>query len=156
MLTVWISDKRSSTITLLSPLWWLMLEAIHKVREIMIRKVITASPETRLTGVAKLMRKNRIGSVIITKSSKPIGILTESDFIKLVARGCDMKTASAEEYMTRNVITCDPSITVIDALMIMREERIRHLPVVKRAKLVGVLSIRDLIAAMQFSSFYLI
>jgi CBS domain-containing protein len=122
----------------------------------MVRKVITAKPATTLTEIARLMRKNRIGSVIIVKNRKPAGILTESDFIKLVARGTDMKNAVAEDFMNRNVVTCEASITVIDALMIMRSERIRHLPVVKNGNLVGVISIRDLIAATQFSSFYVI
>ncbi|OFX15885.1 hypothetical protein A3K71_00410 [archaeon RBG_16_50_20] len=122
----------------------------------MVRKVITAKPATTLTEIARLMRKNRIGSVIIIKNRKPAGILTESDFIKLVARGTDMKNAVAEDFMNRNVVTCEASITVIDALMVMRSERIRHLPVVKNGNLVGVISIRDLIAATQFSSFYVI
>ena len=122
----------------------------------MVRKTITAKAATTLTEIARLMRKNRIGSVIIVKDRKPTGILTESDFIKLVARGTDMKNAVAEDFMNRNVVTCEASITVIDALMVMRSERIRHLPVVKNGNLVGVISIRDLIAATQFSSFYVI
>jgi len=133
-----------------------VLQAIQKVNDIMVRKVITAKPATTLTEIARLMRKNRIGSVIIIKNRKPAGILTESDFIKLVARGTDMKNAVAEDFMNRNVVTCEASITVIDALMVMRSERIRHLPVVKNGNLVGVISIRDLIAATQFSSFYVI
>jgi len=133
-----------------------VLQAIQKVNDIMVRKVITAKPATTLTEIARLMRKNRIGSVIIVKNRKPAGILTESDFIKLVARGTDMKNAVAEDFMNRNVVTCEASITVIDALMVMRSERIRHLPVVKNGNLVGVISIRDLIAATQFSSFYVI
>lgn len=132
------------------------MDAIQKVSEVMVRKVITAKPETNLTDIAKLMRKNRIGSIIIVSGKMPVGILTEGDFIKLVARGCDMKEASADQFMNRNVVTCDPSVTVIDALMIMRAERIRHLPVIKNRKLVGVISIRDLIAATQFSSYYVI
>lgn len=132
------------------------MQAIQKVNDIMVRKVITAKPATTLTEIARLMRKNRIGSVIIVKNRKPAGILTESDFIKLVARGTDMKNAVAEDFMNRNVVTCEASITVIDALMVMRSERIRHLPVVKNGNLVGVISIRDLIAATQFSSFYVI
>jgi len=132
------------------------LQAIQKVNDIMVRKVVTAKAATTLTEIARLMRKNRIGSVIIVKDRKPTGILTESDFIKLVARGTDMKNAVAEDFMNRNVVTCEASITVIDALMVMRSERIRHLPVVKNGNLVGVISIRDLIAATQFSSFYVI
>ena len=132
------------------------MRGIQVVSDVMVRKVITAQPAANLTEIARLMRKNRIGSVIITSERKPVGILTESDFIKLVARGCDMKNASAKDYMNRNVITCDSSITVVDALMIMRGERVRHLPVVKNGKLVGILSIRDLMAATQFSSFYVI
>ena len=134
----------------------LVLQAIQKVNDIMVRKVVTAKAATTLTEIARLMRKNRIGSVIIVKDRKPTGILTESDFIKLVARGTDMKNAVAEDFMNRNVVTCEASITVIDALMVMRSERIRHLPVVKNGNLVGVISIRDLIAATQFSSFYVI
>jgi CBS domain-containing protein len=133
-----------------------MLEAIQKVSEVMVRKVVTAKPNTGLTDVAKLMRKNRIGSVIVAKDKVPVGIITEGDFIRLISRGCDMKEASVHEFMNRNVVTCDPSVTVIDALMIMRAERIRHLPVVAGKKLVGVISIRDLIAATQFSSYYVI
>jgi CBS domain-containing protein len=137
-------------------IWWHGLQEIQKVHEIMVRNVITAKLTANLTEIARLMRKNRIGSVIIVKDQRPVGILTESDFIKLVARGTDMKSAVAEDFMNRNVVTCDPSITVIDALVVMRSERIRHLPVVKKGRLVGVISIRDLIAATQFSSFYVI
>jgi CBS domain-containing protein len=136
--------------------WWECLQAIQKVNEIMVRKVIAAKPETNLTDVARLMRKNRVGSIVIVKNGRPVGILTESDFIKLVARGTDMKNATAEDFMHRDVVTCDSALTVVDALMIMRSERLRHLPVVKREKLVGIISIRDLIAATQFSSLYVI
>jgi CBS domain-containing protein len=132
------------------------MRGIQQVCDVMVRKLVTAQPEVSLTDIAKLMRKNRVGSVIITKQRKPVGVLTESDLIKLVARGCDMKNGVAEDYMNRDVITCDPSITVIDALMVMRSERIRHLPVVVNGNLVGIISLRDLIAATQFSSFYVI
>ena len=132
------------------------MQAIQKVNEIMVRKVIAARPETNLTEVARLMRKNRIGSIVIVKNGRPVGILTESDFIKLVALGTDVKNAFAEDFMHRDVVTCEPSVTVVEALMIMRSERLRHLPVVKRGKLVGIISIRDLIAATQFSSLYVI
>jgi len=135
---------------------WNVLEAIQRVQEIMIRKVITAKPTANLTEIAGLMSKNRIGSVIISKGKRPVGILTESDFIKLVARGTDMKNAKAQDFMNRDLVTCSPSITVIEALMIMRANRVRHLPAVKKGSLVGVISIRDLIAATEFSSFYLI
>jgi CBS domain-containing protein len=53
----------------------------------MVHKVITARPKTSLTQLAKLMRKNRVGSVIIVEGKSPVGILTEGDFIRLVARG---------------------------------------------------------------------
>jgi CBS domain-containing protein len=132
------------------------LQAIQKVNEIMVRKVITAKPETSLTDVARSMHKNRIGSIVIVQNERPVGILTESDFIKLVARGTDMKNAAVEDFMHRDVVTCEPAVTVVDALMIMRSEKLRHLPVVKRGKLVGIISIRDLIAATQFSSLYVI
>jgi CBS domain-containing protein len=132
------------------------LKGIQKVSEIMVRKVVTAGPTSTLMDVARLMHKHRIGSVIMVKDHRPVGILTESDFIKLVARGTDMKSAEAQDFMHRNIVTCESSLTVVDALMVMRAEKIRHLPVVRRRRLVGVISIRDLIAATQFSSLYVI
>ena len=136
--------------------WWEWVPSIQKVKEIMVRKVMTAKPETNLTEVAKLMRKKRIGSIVIVRNGSPVGILTESDFIKLVARGTDMKNAVAEDFMHRDVVTCEATLTVVDALMVMRSEKLRHLPVIRRGKLVGIISIRDLIAATQFSSLYVI
>lgn len=132
------------------------MQAIQKVNDIMVTKVVAAKPSATLTEIARLMRKNRVGSVIMVKGRKPVGILTESDFMRLVARGADMKRGVVEDFMHRNVVTCEPSISVIDALMVIRSERIRHLPVVKKGNLVGLISLRDLIAATQFSSFYLI
>ena len=78
-----------------------------------------------------------IGTVMSAKDRRPVGILSESDFIKLSARGCDVKETSAKEFKNRKVVTCDPSVTVIDVL-IMRTERIFHPPVIKSSKLVGV------------------
>lgn len=65
--------------------WWSELKGIQEVRDVMVRKVIVAQPAASLTDIAKLMRKNRIGSIIVTRGRKPVGIFTESDFIKLVA-----------------------------------------------------------------------
>ncbi len=132
------------------------MEAVQKVRDVMVTSVVTATPKTSVMHVAKLMHKKRIGSVIIVEGKKIVGILTESDFIRLVARGLGTRESLAEDFMTRDIVSCDPSITVIDALVIMRNEKVRHLPVTKRNRLVGVISLRDLIAATQFSSFYLI
>ena len=132
------------------------MQAIQRVQDVMVRRLVTAKPSTSLTNIAGLMGKNHIGSVIIVKTGRAVGILTESDFIKLVARGTDMKNATAGDFMHRNLVTCDPAITVVDALMVMRAKKIRHLPVVKKRRLIGVISIRDLIAATQFSSFYVI
>ncbi len=132
------------------------MQPLQRVKDIMIRKVITAQRTSTITEIARLMHRSRIGSVVIIDGRKPVGIVTESDFIKLAARGTDMKKALARDYMNKNVVTCEPCISVIDALMVMRAEKIRHLPVVTRGRLTGFISLRDLIAATQFSSFYLI
>lgn len=124
----------------------------------MVSKVMTAKASTTLNKVAGLMNKRKIGSVIISDDRRKVdGIITERDFIRLAAAGVDVKNSPVGEHMSRRVVTCDPRISVVDALMIMRKTGVRHLPVVRKGRgLVGILSLRDLVAATQLASIYLI
>lgn len=126
------------------------------VKDIMVRRVVTASPDAKLSDVAKLMSKRRVGSVIITKKGRVQGIVTGRDFIRFGAQGLNTKSHKAREYMAAPVATCQSNARILDALLLMRKKGIRHMPIVQGGKLAGVVSIRDLIAATELISLYLI
>jgi len=132
-------------------------ELVDKIREIMVKKVVTTGPEASLAGAAKLMMDNRVGSIVVVEKGRLVGIITESDFMRFASIGCDMEKAKVRDHMRKRVITCDPSFTILGALMTMKKHKVRHLPIAtKTKKLLGIVSLRDLIAATQLTSIYLI
>lgn len=103
-------------------------------------------PQTLLE-VCSTLREHRIGAIVIVdKNGKLAGILSERDIVRrIAANGPDALNADASECMTSNVITCSPEDTIQTAMGRMSEGRFRHLPVVEDDKLVGMISIGDLV-----------
>ena len=133
------------------------VELVDHIEEMMVRKVVTIDPEASLATAAKRMVENRVGSVVVVKNRTLVGIITESDFIRFASTGCDTKNSRVKDHMRKRVVTCDPSCRIVDALMIMKRQKVRHLPIATKAKkLLGIVSLRDLIAATQLTSIYLI
>ena len=99
----------------------------------------------------RIMDKNRIGALLVycsdTNDPQDLeGILTERDVIELVARkGIESLKDEVQEIMSKNIISVTPQCSKIDALNLMIENQIRHLAVMDQDKLVGILSMRDLI-----------
>ncbi len=118
------------------------------VKDIMIRDVKTIEMSATMAEAAKLMKKNRIGSlVVIDNNLRPIGIITERDFAyKIIAenKGTDMKV---KDIMTCDVKTIDQDRTLKDAAKLMAAHVIKRLPVVSGGKLVGIISIEDIMRA---------
>ncbi len=109
--------------------------------------IITAKAEDTLKGVCDLLSQHRIGAVVVTDGEGDIsGILSERDIVKAVARdGVAALERSTADYMTRAVTTCTPADTIADVMAWMTEGRFRHLPVVDGGRLVGVVSIGDVV-----------
>ncbi len=99
----------------------------------------------------RIMDKNRIGALLVycsdTNDPQDLeGILTERDVIELIARkGIESLKVEVQEIMSKNIISVTPQCSKIDALNLMIENQIRHLAVMDQDKLVGILSMRDLI-----------
>jgi CBS domain-containing protein/uncharacterized membrane protein len=114
-----------------------------RVRDIMHRDVVTVGQDQTCADAAKLLRQHRISSLIVNGPAGPAGIITERDYVSLVADAQNPASVTVGERMTRSLITVTSSADIADAAQIMAERHIRHLPVVDQGKLVGVISIRD-------------
>lgn len=111
------------------------------------RDVVTISPLDTLGDAARLLAQKSIGAVIVTDGAGGVaGILSERDIVRAFASG---GAASAQgrvsEHMTAKVITCVESISVDEVMRVMTTNRFRHLPVVEDGRLVGVVSIGDVV-----------
>jgi CBS domain-containing protein len=116
-----------------------------QVGEIMHTDVKTAGADDTFADVAKVMRTNGISSVVVLDGSKLAGIVTERDIVNLVAAGGDPHSVKVAHGMTRRDIeTVAPKTDIAQAADHMATRNIRHLPVVDKGKLVGIISIRDL------------
>lgn len=115
-----------------------------QVSEVMNRANISESSTATLRDAAGRMWKQQTGSLVVLDNSELIGIITERDIMKAVARGDDLDATPISAVMTRTVITVTPEDSVEEAAHHMATRWIRHLPVVTDGALVGMVSQRDL------------
>ncbi len=108
--------------------------------------VISAGPNDTVRIVVDLLAQNEIGAVPVVEGDKIVGIFSERDIVRLLSSyGPEALDRSLDEVMTKSPVTCDPSMAVIGALSQMTQKRIRHLPVVDGGRIVGFVSIGDLV-----------
>ncbi|CDI03192.1 putative Signal-transduction protein with CBS domains [Candidatus Competibacter denitrificans Run_A_D11] len=107
-------------------------------------------PEASTVGSAiRTMNEHRVGSVMVQgPDGEPIGILTERDVVRLYAQGeGDFETMLVKDWMTTDMTTGQPDDSVSEILAIMTVKRFRHLPVIEETRMVGVISLGDLVKA---------
>ena len=109
--------------------------------------VVTAKPSESLLEISKVLRQHGIGSVVLSNGDGDIaGIVSERDLVRAIAEfGPDILKSPTSEYMTRKVITCRKSDTIESIMAAMTDGRFRHMPVVEDDKLIGVISIGDVV-----------
>lgn len=118
------------------------------VEDILARKpkaVHEVDASAPVLNAAQVMNDHKIGSVVVTKEGRMVGILTERDILtRIVAKQRCPVSTKASEVMTRSVLTCRPTTRLNEARKVMRDKHIRHLPVMDQDRLVGMISIGDL------------
>jgi len=109
--------------------------------------IISVTADTPILEVAKTLRKHRIGAVLVQEPDGALdGVLSERDIVRgLADQGPGILERRAGDLMTRDVITCNADDNIPHALALMTNHRFRHLPVLSRGELVGVVSIGDLV-----------
>jgi len=109
-------------------------------------QVVSVSPGDTVGNVARVLADRRIGAVLVRQESKVVGVFSERDIVRGLARyGAQSLERPVSDLMTHDVITCKPSESVHDVMERMTARRIRHLPVVDNGQLIGIVSIGDLV-----------
>jgi CBS domain-containing protein len=117
----------------------------QKVSEVMTHDPRTVEPTATLTEVAKIMRDDDIGTVVIAERGRLAGLVTDRDIVvRAVADGRDPNSTSVGDVATRDVRTLTPDQNVEDALRLMREWDVRRVVVVQDERPVGIVSLGDL------------
>lgn len=117
----------------------------YKVCDVMTLKPVSVDHKTFLHECARIMAENHVGSLLVRKGSK-LGIVTEQDIVrKAVAKGNHPKKTTVGEIAEWKLFTVSPEKDIYDALILMREKNIRHVPVMSRNKMVGFLTAKDIL-----------
>ena len=113
------------------------------------RNIISIAEGASVLDAIKIMAERSIGSLLVMDGDELMGIVTERDYArKVIVKGRSSKSTQVGEIMTVDVCTASIDQTVNDCMTIMTERRIRHLPVVENGKVVGLISIGDLVQAI--------
>jgi len=111
------------------------------------REVITVTPDTSLLEIARLLGVHKIGCIVVAEADgKVAGIVSERDIVREIARaGAEVLDEPVDAFMTKAVISCRESDTMDRLMGEMTAHRFRHMPVVDRGRLVGLVSIGDVV-----------
>lgn len=108
--------------------------------------VYSIGPDARVIDALKLMAEKEIGALVVIENGKLAGILSERDYArKVILLGKSSHDIAVREIMTGKVLTVQPTRTVEECMALMTGKRVRHLPVIEDGRLIGVLSIGDLV-----------
>ncbi len=112
--------------------------------------LISVSPDAKIREVVQVLAEKRIGAVVVQSANNDLlGILSERDVVRsLAANGTATTDMLASQLMTRAPTTATPATSIFEAEVLMTEGRFRHLPIVDGGKLIGVVSIGDVVAGL--------
>lgn len=110
------------------------------------KEVISIAPHRPVFDALIILAEYKIGALVVLDAENLVGIFSERDYAReVILKGKSSKTTAISEVMTSKVLSAKPSNTIEFAMSLMSENRIRHLPVVESGKVIGVLSIGDLV-----------
>ncbi len=113
------------------------------------QEVWTVGPETSVGEALLMMKAHNIGALLVMEWGEPRGVFSERDLARgLAGRGDFSLNTPVRDLMTSPVVTVTPATTIEACMELMTDKRIRHLPVVKDAQLVGIISIGDVVKGM--------
>jgi CBS domain-containing protein len=125
------------------------MTTIHQLLEMKGTQVWSISPDQTVYAALRLMADRDVGALLVIQGEALVGILSERDYArKVILQGKASMNTPVSEIMTANVIAITPDRTVEEAMALMTERHIRHLPVVEGERVVGLVSIGDLVKSI--------
>jgi CBS domain-containing protein len=125
---------------------------MFSVKQILEKKghdIWVISPQAKIFDALKLMSEKNIGALIVVDKSRVAGVISERDYArKVILKGKSSKDARVEQIMTPHVYGVHPETTAEECMALMTEKHIRHLPVIDKDRLLGVVSIGDIVKAV--------
>jgi CBS domain-containing protein len=126
-----------------------MVDTIDAILARKGREIWSIASDATVYDAIALMAEKHVGAVLVVSDTTLVGILSERDYArKVILQGRSSKDTLVRDIMTASLVTVNPDYTVEACMRIMTQRRIRHLPVVARGQLVGVVSIGDLVNAV--------
>jgi len=115
------------------------------VKDIMTREIASIDGEESILDACKIYRDLKVGSILVTLDKKLVGIVTERDFIeRAMCNNLDLRKTKIQNIMSTDLKTVDPAESVNRALEIMKNNKIKKLPVVRSQEIVGIVTITDI------------
>lgn len=122
------------------------MKTLKQLLEAKGREVHTITPDAHVIDALKVMADKSVGALIVVEGGRITGVISERDYArKVILHGKSSHELQVRDIMTSKVITVHPGQTVEECMALMTEKRIRHLPVTEGERLIGVLSIGDLV-----------
>jgi CBS domain-containing protein len=118
------------------------------IGDVMRTRVVTVNTDDSARIAVLRMLEEGVGSVAVCDSGRLVGIFTERDVLSLAGDGTDLEAVKIGDVMTRDPLTVEVSVPVLDAARLMGERKIRHLPVVEGDHLLGMVGIRDILGSL--------
>ena len=121
-------------------------DPIHNLLNFKGRNIWAVSPNATVFDAIQLMAEKNVGALLVMEAEKLVGIISERDYTRKVAlRGKASKDTAVREILSGQVVQVTPNHTVEECLHLMTDHRIRHLPVLEGDKVIGIVSIGDLV-----------
>jgi CBS domain-containing protein len=116
------------------------------VRDIMSKDVKVVRPDSSVKEVVATMNKFDIGSILVVQGKRPVGIITERDILRRIVQPClAPETLTARQVMTSPLLTIRETASIDEAAKLMAKEKVKKLPVMDRQKLVGIVTLTDIV-----------
>ena len=117
------------------------------VQKLMKRPCITLDENSLISNLVQILNKNKVGCVVVTslKSNYPVGIVSERDLVRNYKIILNDNTIKVKDVMTKDIIFCNKNASSKELMEIMNANKIRHIPIIEQHKLLGIVSIGDVV-----------
>jgi CBS domain-containing protein len=122
------------------------MKTVRDILRVKGSKVYSTTPDTTVYEALKQMAENNVGALLVLEEEKIIGLISERDYArKTILKGRFSKETAVKEIMTTNVITVDPEEDLEECMELFTDKHVRHLPVIENEKIIGIVSIGDVV-----------